>query len=252
VYYVFKEIENMTINIRGYDVLIDDEDIERILKYKWQVFKGQQRGEGYVYFVYGSGSGYGKQRGKRHDRIHLHRLIINAPKGSIVDHADGNTLNNHKSNLRICNSVESARNRGVFKNNKTGYRGVFFKKLGGINRFQTNISINGKIHNLGNYATAEAAAYIHEEVAKIVFGEYYRRPGYNVERPELLIEIMTCKARKLIDGFSIRTKNKDKRYTLGPFGTESEVVNAHFIDRMKVEIEKRNTLLRKVIGRSLL
>jgi hypothetical protein len=105
---------------------------------------------------------------------------------------------------------------------------------------------------LGNYATAEAAAYIHEEVAKIVFGEYYRKPGHDIEKPELLIEIMPCKARKLISGFSIRTQNKDKRHTLGPFSTEHEVINAHFIDRMKTEIEKRNNLIRKVIGESLL
>jgi hypothetical protein len=237
----------MTINIKGYDVLIDDEDYERVIGYNWQIFRGDgSRGEKYIYFIYHGVC----RKGKKRDTSRLHRLIVNAPQGSIVDHIDGNTLNNHKFNLRICDSKGSARNRGLFKNNTSGYRGIFIRK--GINKFRSKISINGITYNLGDYATAEAAAYVHEAVAKLAFGQFHRKPDYIIQKPECFVNVRSCKIEKLENGYSLRTETRGKRYTLGIFKTEQEAKNAHRMERTRIEIEKRNLLARKAIGENII
>ena len=73
---------------------IDREDVEKIKKYKWHLHP-----KGYC----GSQS-TGKE-------TKLHRLLINAKQGQIVDHMDINPLNNRKKNLRIVDDSTSLRNR---------------------------------------------------------------------------------------------------------------------------------------------
>ena len=74
--------------------IIDKEDIDLIKRFKWHLTT-----RGYC------SSHNGQQENK------LHRLIIGAKKGQIVDHINKNKLNNKKENLRIVNDSTSLRNR---------------------------------------------------------------------------------------------------------------------------------------------
>ena len=54
-----------------------------------------------------SDTGYAVRRSDRRDdstkmTIRLHRLIMNAPEGMVVDHLNGDSLDNRRSNLRVC------------------------------------------------------------------------------------------------------------------------------------------------------
>ena len=92
--------------------------------------------------------------------IYLHRLIMAAGKGEVVDHIDGDGLNNQKANLRLCTQVKNGQNRKKNKNNTSGFKGV--SNIAGhrylAKPWRANLRFNGVTKNLGNYATPEEAA----------------------------------------------------------------------------------------------
>ena len=107
----------MVINIKGYDVIIDDEDYDKITSRTWRV---QQKRRG-VYFTT-----YISKHNKKQINLPLHHLIIGRIRGDPrdVDHINRNTLDNRKENLRFATKAQNRWNQGMFKNNTTGYKGV--------------------------------------------------------------------------------------------------------------------------------
>lgn len=59
----------------------------------------------------------------RHRSGALHRLILGAKAGEIVDHINGNKLDNRRSNLRICSHSENTANTN-YRNLRSCYRGI--------------------------------------------------------------------------------------------------------------------------------
>lgn len=102
--------------------------------------------------------------------IILHRLILSFPDGLDIDHINGDTLDNRKSNLRICTHGENMRNRKV--NNGCKYKGVFF-----VNRsknFRAEIVVNGKRTHIGQFLDPREAALAYNEKALEIHGEFAR------------------------------------------------------------------------------
>lgn len=89
--------------------LVDDEDYEKVIGLTWYL-----QNKKYACYII------------KNFAIFMHRLIMCAKEGQVVDHIDGNGLNNQKTNLRICTQVENGANRSKNKNNKSGYKGVSF------------------------------------------------------------------------------------------------------------------------------
>lgn len=82
--------------------------------------------------------------------IHLHRLIMNAPKGLQVDHINGNTLDNREKNLRVVTNAQNQQNRTrIQKNNKSGVRGVSWSKQHG--KWMAKLTLNYKQIYIGLY-----------------------------------------------------------------------------------------------------
>jgi hypothetical protein len=139
--------------------LIDAEDAERVGPFTWCL-----AGNGYVHaHVPGTGR-------KNRRFIYIHRLILNAPDGSNVDHRDGNRLDNRKANLRLATVGENGRNRPAPRSSSSGYKGVSWRANG--NRWEAYIQHEGKQRSIGRFANVEDAARAYDDKARELFGEF--------------------------------------------------------------------------------
>jgi hypothetical protein len=94
-------------------------------------------------------------RGKNQEK-RLHRFLTDCPDGYVVDHLDGNTLNNRRSNLRVVTQQENRQNCTVRKDTATGVRGVTIDKK--RNKFRADVYIDRKRVFSKRFDTLEEAA----------------------------------------------------------------------------------------------
>lgn len=97
----------------------------------------------------------------------LHTFLTGLP---LVDHRNGNGLDNRRANLREATHAENMRNRGPLSTNTSGFKGVSPDKTRG--KWRAQIQVDGKVYRLGCYATAEAAALAYDVAAVELHGEF--------------------------------------------------------------------------------
>jgi hypothetical protein len=85
----------------------------------------------------------------------MHRLIVGLSNDDkrVVDHIDGNPLNNQRSNLRVCAPSQNIKNQRLRTDSTSGLKGV--SKYQGY--WRARIQVDGKRINLGNFSTREEA-----------------------------------------------------------------------------------------------
>lgn len=86
----------------------------------------------------------------------MHRVLMNPPNDMVVDHIDGNPLNNRKSNLRVVTWGQNTQNITSNKRSKTGIRGVSLENRW-RERWRARVRVNGKDVDLGYFKTKEEA-----------------------------------------------------------------------------------------------
>ena len=155
-------IESKTYGQRTF--IIDDEDFELVSKHTWFVSKGRES--------YYAATNF-KLAKDKYLNLGMHRLIMGAPKGQLVDHIDGNTQDNRKSNLRKCGFFGNRVNSKIRSDNTTGFKGVHYRNEG-IKRYYTQIDALGKSIYLGRFNTAIEGAIAYNEAAKKYHGEFAR------------------------------------------------------------------------------
>lgn len=139
---------------RGFVTLVDEADAERVLQFTWT-----WTSRGYVY-------GWIHSR-----RFALHRWLLDPPPHLVVDHIDGDGLNNQRANMRICTNKQNLSNQGPSTRNTIGLKGV--RRLGN-GRFIAQITANGRTRGLGTFDAAEDAARAYDAAALRAFGEFAR------------------------------------------------------------------------------
>lgn len=103
--------------------------------------------------------------------IKLHRAILGETRG-LVDHRDGDVLNNRRSNLRACDAIQNAQNKHRSVRMKRGsLKGVVEVASG---RFWATIQVNKRRKSLGTYETEELAGRMYDAAAVQFFGDFAR------------------------------------------------------------------------------
>ena len=141
--------------------LISDEDLERVAEWAWRK-KTVRPGVNYVEMA----------NKKSKPGIPLHRFIMNPPDGLLVDHKDGDGMNNQRENLRICTNADNVRNRKLHSNSTTGYKGVWF--YNSHKKYSASIMSHGNKYFLGLYDDPIEAARAYDKKARELHGEFAR------------------------------------------------------------------------------
>lgn len=146
---------------RGMRVFVCIEDLAMVLTAAWHVSQNHSKGKVVYYAV----TSY---------RQKMHRVLTNAPVNKIVDHEDGNGLNNRRNNLRICDHFQnhgsrSAQNahklKGIAKENRTG---KWYARIAG--------------RHLGTFLNANDAARAYDIAARKYYGQFARTNFHAAER----------------------------------------------------------------------
>lgn len=142
---------------QGQVALVDDEDYERVNKYKWYTYRNTS---GILYAA----------RSLEIGMLRMHSFILNTVKE--VDHKDLSGLNNQKENLRFCSKSQNQANtlkRSVNKRTSI-YKGVSLNKKTGS--WCARLGINYGTIQLGTFKEEIEAALAYDIAALKYFGEF--------------------------------------------------------------------------------
>lgn len=140
-------------------LLLDEVSEQKILAYGGCI---EVCGNGYAYISTG--------RRSTRKRTLLHRFIMDAPQGVLVDHINRNRLDNRLSNLRLVDAQRNSQNTGFYKNNKSGYMGVRWNKQ--RERWHSLLTIDKKVLHLGFFDNLEDAASCRYAAETQLLGEF--------------------------------------------------------------------------------
>lgn len=159
---------------QGQFAIVDDSDFDQVMKHKWHAVRRPN-------------GGFYTQRTLRVVRVNGRRVIQQMAQlilhtEQMVDHRDGNGLNNTRRNLRPCTPLENTRNKPAGSNNKSGFKGVYptVKTKG---NWSAAIYLAGKQSYLGSFKTKEDAARAYDAEALKLFGSFARLNFPTAENP---------------------------------------------------------------------
>ena len=131
-----------------YNVLIDNDDAEKVSKYNWWL-----KNNHYVYTIV--------VVGEKRTSLYLHRLLINASIDTEVDHINRNPLDNRKGNLRL--ATRSQNNM-----NKSGIRGVSKFR----DKWRARIKKDKKEFHVGIFNTKKEAIEARQKAELVMFKDF--------------------------------------------------------------------------------
>lgn len=141
----------------GVGITVSDSDYPALSKYAWHI----------------SPQGYAKRNKSKiasgSPYTLMHRMILGLQdKDKMVDHINGNKLDNRRENLRIVSNQGNQANSKIPKNNTSGYKGVTWDKY--RNKWIAQIMVNRRHKYLGRFESIEDAVVAYDTAALLIFG----------------------------------------------------------------------------------
>ena len=150
---------------RGKYAIVDPERYEELAKDKWHVSLSEHG-------LYAVRKFWTKEGGRfKQKSVSMHRLIIGAGEGEIVDHINHKGLDNRIANLRAVTNQQNTWNARKRRPNCTSkYKGVSRSKT--RKKWRARITFNGRLIFIGYFDRERAAAMAYDAKARELFGDY--------------------------------------------------------------------------------
>ncbi len=147
---------------QGKVAIIDEEDWFKIRGFNWHM-NHERAGRMYAHAMF-------NWNRNKHQSFKLHRILLSVNTNQIIDHINRQTLDNRKSNLRICSRNQNQHNHGVSKKNKSGFIGVYYNKKD--HKWFAQIRNNNKLIYIGYFTNPIEAARARDKKAIELHGEF--------------------------------------------------------------------------------
>jgi hypothetical protein len=133
-------------------IIVDDDDFAFLSQWRWHM----------------DDMGY-PCRYQHHKRIRLHTVLLNAGRGFVTDHDNGNKLDNRRQNLRLATRAQNNRNARVSKSAGRDYKGLEQTPTG---RWVARIHAEGRRWFLGTFDDILEAAAVYNQAALCFHGYF--------------------------------------------------------------------------------
>ncbi len=152
---------------RGLVSVIDAADVPLVERWNWTALVQNGGSCCYAYRRGPKPAGGGPQPCYR-----MQRVLLGDPPGWIVDHINGDTLDNRRGNLRLATRAENAMNSRVRSDNLSGHRNVFWD--GSRSCWNVKVRRNGRDYHIGYFDNLLDAAIAAEEARERLHGDFAR------------------------------------------------------------------------------
>lgn len=151
--------------------IVDDEDFEQVSQHRWHAL-GAGSGRAHVYAVR-TVTSEGRRR-----MIYMHRYLLGVSATVHLDHINGDTLDNRRSNLRQATQHQNTFNMAPRRNTTSEFKGVCLRRCrvkGHVYEYWlAKIKVNGKSQYLCTTKSEIKAAQAYDVAARRYFGEFAR------------------------------------------------------------------------------
>ena len=200
------------IPVKDKSILIDADDLPRVSEHIWSIKKC---GRTWYPFI--------KQKDKV---VTLGRFLLDAQSGQVVDHIDGNGMNNQRNNLRFVTQQQNTWNKRRSRTSSSKFKGVSWHKKSHC--WRATIRVRGKYENLGFFQDEAKAAIAYEKRAREVQGIFFKKEKSIILQTNGPVEwiIHIQKKKKTSSQFrGVRWHKRDRKWiaTISVGGTDKEL-----------------------------